>query len=273
MDTKFECEVSTQERSWGRTWANLPTEGRLLVKCVGAMAALALLAYIANFAYFQPAPISAEPSHWGVFGDFLGGILNPVVAVCTLIGVWTAVKLQREELEKVNETVEKQNKLIQAQNTDAMFFRYLSVYSHCLAGIKLTSGPQGDPNPSIFSGADAIWKVLKHFPAVTEQPEQIDWTPIDSDDYLRNSFFGWGATVSAVVALAQFVDRLEAESKASYANLLSLSIESTVWRIVYFHYVRGLSPEIARLVSELDLMRHHTHGRAKESMKVVFSRA
>jgi uncharacterized membrane protein len=41
--------------------------------------------------------ISKNPSDWGVFGDFFGGILNPLIAIAALITLIRAVKLQKSE--------------------------------------------------------------------------------------------------------------------------------------------------------------------------------
>lgn len=42
--------------------------------------------------------LSSSPGDWGVFGDFFGGILNPVVAYAAFTWLTRSVRLQKEEL-------------------------------------------------------------------------------------------------------------------------------------------------------------------------------
>lgn len=42
--------------------------------------------------------LSSGPGDWGVFGDFFGGILNPVVAYAAFTWLTRSVRLQKEEL-------------------------------------------------------------------------------------------------------------------------------------------------------------------------------
>ena len=48
----------------------------------GVLSLAAIVAYVANF---SGAEISRDPAHWGVFGDYLGGVLNPLLALITLL--------------------------------------------------------------------------------------------------------------------------------------------------------------------------------------------
>jgi hypothetical protein len=43
-------------------------------------------------------PLSANASTWGQFGDYFGGVLNPVVGLAALIALLWTLKLQRKEL-------------------------------------------------------------------------------------------------------------------------------------------------------------------------------
>jgi uncharacterized membrane protein len=46
-------------------------------------------------------PLSVSPTHWGAFGDYVGGILNPIIAFTALCWLVISVRIQKEEL---NET-------------------------------------------------------------------------------------------------------------------------------------------------------------------------
>lgn len=42
--------------------------------------------------------ISDDPTRWAEFGDYLGGVLNPFLAFCSLVALLYTINLQREEL-------------------------------------------------------------------------------------------------------------------------------------------------------------------------------
>lgn len=77
--------------------------------------------------------VSVENGDWGTFGDFFGGVLNPVIASFALYWLITSVKLQIQEFKKTNEalattvaTAQKQQNQISIQNFENLFFQLLS---------------------------------------------------------------------------------------------------------------------------------------------------
>lgn len=67
-------------------------------------------------AAFKSASISEHPEHWGQFGDYIGGILNPLVAFAALTLLAISVQLQRTELaatrNELSATAESQKKQV-----------------------------------------------------------------------------------------------------------------------------------------------------------------
>ncbi|WP_396587752.1 hypothetical protein [Bermanella sp. R86510] len=60
----------------------MSTKNKRLIVTVTAIALVVVTAYILMF---WGTPISKDPSYWGAFGDYLGGILNPIIAFASLI--------------------------------------------------------------------------------------------------------------------------------------------------------------------------------------------
>lgn len=123
---------------------------KIYIKFVPAVASLFLAAILAfyvlprtNFA------ITTDPSYWGAFGDYVGGILNPLFGIFTLIGLALSIYLQneilevqkqeladtREELKRSTEALVIQNKTMLAQNFEGTFFQMLRRQSELLAAI------------------------------------------------------------------------------------------------------------------------------------------
>lgn len=134
---------------------------------------LAPLAYFLNFGHMK---ISDDPEIWGVFGDFIGGILNPLLSFSAFVGVLITIYLQRaqliqtqsqltmtkEELEltrvELKRSADAQNQQIDSvniQNFEATFFNLLNRFETQVAHIirvYLEEEVKNDKNvPSAFT--------------------------------------------------------------------------------------------------------------------------
>ncbi|GGB77634.1 hypothetical protein GCM10011607_42230 [Shewanella inventionis] len=120
--------------------------------------------------------ISDKPENWGVFGDFIGGILNPFLSFSAFIGVLLTVLLQRNQLQQsqsqlamTREELEltrvelkrsadaqaQQIDSVNIQNFEATFFKLLDRFESQIAHIirvHLEEDVKNDSNvPSSFS--------------------------------------------------------------------------------------------------------------------------
>jgi hypothetical protein len=84
-----------------------------LVLCLVLMV---LFFYWFWFSYFKSNVLSGASEAWGQFGDFIGGVFNPLVAYLALYWLTRSIRLQREELlearKALQETSESQAKQV-----------------------------------------------------------------------------------------------------------------------------------------------------------------
>jgi len=68
------------------------------IRWLAAVAGLSAGAAVAVYAaFFGGMPIVADPRPWGLFGDFLGGLLTPLLGLLLLVGLlWALEQLRRE---------------------------------------------------------------------------------------------------------------------------------------------------------------------------------
>ncbi|WP_306603895.1 hypothetical protein [Azonexus sp.] len=85
-------------------------------KGLTAIGAALVFAYFLYFALYQNLPAATDAGEWGAFGDFVGGLLNPIVAFAAFYWLTQSVKLQRRELsetrEELKKTTEAQTELV-----------------------------------------------------------------------------------------------------------------------------------------------------------------
>lgn len=56
------------------------------------------MAYVVWFFFINDIPLSTDSSVWGSFGDFIGGILNPMIALLAFYWLTQSVLIQKTEL-------------------------------------------------------------------------------------------------------------------------------------------------------------------------------
>ncbi|MAS87833.1 MAG: hypothetical protein CMH30_07670 [Micavibrio sp.] len=92
--------------------------------------ALIILLSVFTFSVF------IQPSTWGPYGDFIGGLLNPLLTFLTFIGLLITIILQQTELKEARKefsrsanALDNQNTYIQKQIFESTFFQMLSLHN------------------------------------------------------------------------------------------------------------------------------------------------
>jgi hypothetical protein len=139
-----------------------------------ATAAAALFTVILVFVLrFFTTSVSEDISHWGQFGDYIGGLMNPVIAILTLIGVWTGVSIQRKELKETKDTLQRQLDI-------DILFRQLQLHQSLVENLEFNN----EKGRKIFKHlSDAIWhrgtKSSTVEAAIALTFRHLDWTSLN----------------------------------------------------------------------------------------------
>ncbi len=59
---------------------------------------LVILAYVGKLWFLSGGRLANDPEVWGQFGDYVGGLLNPLIAFLAFYWLTQSVILQKEEL-------------------------------------------------------------------------------------------------------------------------------------------------------------------------------
>ncbi|UJB19234.1 MULTISPECIES: hypothetical protein [Lysobacter] len=70
-----------------------------------ALIVLVVAVYLIWFGVFNPGGMSPDPAVWGQFGDYVGGILNPLIAFLAFYWLTKSVLLQRQELQETKDAL------------------------------------------------------------------------------------------------------------------------------------------------------------------------
>jgi hypothetical protein len=65
---------------------------------------------------FKSVPWNERPDAWGQFGDYIGGLLNPLVSLFTLMVAVAVWRLQKKELEETRKVLQRQAEHLDQSN-------------------------------------------------------------------------------------------------------------------------------------------------------------
>ena len=109
-------------------------------------------------AVFHELPINENPGSWGTFGDFVGGLLNPLVSIFTLLVALQVWQLQRDELRLTRAELSKQSETSDAQRKEQRFFDCMAMYQRIVDSQTSSStiGVTTKANVTQYYGKDAL---------------------------------------------------------------------------------------------------------------------
>ncbi|OAE52867.1 hypothetical protein A7J71_18025 [Achromobacter insolitus] len=121
------------------------------IKLVAATITLPFLAAVAAFSVYRyhfDGPFSTATSTWGEFGDFIGGVVNPVAGLVTIILLVLTLRSQQDELEE-------QRTQIARQGFEQTFFTWLAAYSDAVSSLEI------ERSGKWLTGVHALGKMIK----------------------------------------------------------------------------------------------------------------
>ena len=75
-----------------------------------SLIALIPTVYLVWFYFINNLPLSTDSSIWGTFGDFIGGILNPLIALLAFYWLTQSVLIQKTELSETQKVLKETEK-------------------------------------------------------------------------------------------------------------------------------------------------------------------
>ena len=122
--------------------ANIKKYGLLSFLIIVFVFLMLCSAYYLRFGKILNLPLTTDPTDWGSFGDYIGGILNPFIALFAFYWLTSSIRTQVKELTDSREQFEnisnKQQEQIATQNFENLFFQLLNTkqkeIEHILVG-------------------------------------------------------------------------------------------------------------------------------------------
>lgn len=91
-----------------------------------AIIALVVASYVINFYFLLGYGVSQETSTWAEFGDFFGGVLNPVLSFLALVLLIKSLSLQNEANASLRKELNNNEKTEKLKSFESLFFNMIS---------------------------------------------------------------------------------------------------------------------------------------------------
>lgn len=184
---------SDDERSQSEdSFLLMKEERRLLELGLGIALTLILMILVAGAVVVQLSPQLPEAirgiKKLGEVGDFVGGVLNPVIALLALTALFRSIQIQRRELRETKEALQEQTRTHNKQRLEDTFFQLMSLRASAVSSIEWS-----DPSGTTRQGRSALKLILEdvqniaqgHTPADVEEDLQHWQVPPNAPDVAK----------------------------------------------------------------------------------------
>lgn len=214
----------------------------------------------------------------GVFGDFFGGVLNPILTFLTLFGLITTIVIQRQELRLARFEYEKTADALGTQAVETTFFNILDLHHKIVDNIKVDLDEIGDrgfaeravdeivasvakfSRRTVFEGRVAFEEILEFISHKAESPDEVlqRYRIIQTQNnhvlghYFRNLY----QALKVIDGYSE--DVISKEQKRKYASILRAQLSTKELALLFINCLEGVcdSGQFKNLLIEYSMLEH-----------------
>ncbi len=121
------------------------------------LAFLVLFSYFAQFYLNLHYPVSDDPEQWGQLGDYIGGVLNPLLSFVSIVLLIRSLSIQVEANKELRAEVEASRKTERLRSFEMQLFNMLDSQKSYFDSFRLSIDVDG--TLARFSGGEAVIKI------------------------------------------------------------------------------------------------------------------
>ncbi|NUU04131.1 putative phage abortive infection protein [Herbaspirillum robiniae] len=230
-------------------------------------AALILVLFLADiWIHFKIPPVTADIAWAGPFGDFFGGVLNPILTFISFIALAFSFTLQRVQVRDAREQAIESKKVSRQQMFETTFFNLLTLHNSSAEQLHLEPdtirypGVKWDPDldevDTVERGRAVFGAVLdimrkqsrtRYTPSHLPEPPIASTPPIPAQIYIyiqhRHNFV-LGHYFRNLFQILSYIDEFAVDDpfkagkkspRRRYANLLRAQLSTNELTLLYFN--------------------------------------
>jgi len=212
------------------------------VAALGAFVVIGL--YIFNF---RSTPFSAEVGDWGAFGDYIGGILNPLFGFLGLLALLLTIKLQSQELrlsrlemEATRKELEGSKEAHDKQNFETSFFNMLKAHRDVTTQMTLSS--IRSVNEWLF---DSFEYAADRSTLSLSIKGCLEGSGIEISHYFKS-----------LETLLKYIDRSDSQNKPFYSELVEAQLSNPELLMIFYYGLQTEMLTFKTLVERNNLLKN-----------------
>ncbi|WP_189459242.1 putative phage abortive infection protein [Jeongeupia chitinilytica] len=213
--------------------------------------------------------LTRDQDKWGQFGDFVGGVLNPIFSLMALIALLATfdlqvreLKLSAKELKNSADALAAQNATMERQNQEASFFNLLGVLAKVVDGLSYKEsslmGVVSSKSAIKYSGREAFHPLCNLWLMDLLRAHRRGDFDVDIakemlvEKYFDSIEFRLGHYFQVVLSLVRFVDR--SNDKSYFSEIIAAHLTIYEMELIHYYCLLGLSDELRDLVEKYELI-------------------
>ena len=215
-------------------------------------------------------------SRFGQFGDFMGGILNPIFMFLTLIALIITIVLQRKELKLARKEYSKTSIALNTQAIENTFFNTINLHHRIVENlnvkfsdlkvkfitddIRISINHYGmkDPFDGEFSGIKVFDEIITRIFKNAKSPKDtIKYYEILQNDYsyILGHYF---RNLYQALKLIDKNDYLKKEEKKKYTSILRAQLSSNELSLLFLNCLNNMNDrgEFKKLLIKYKIFEH-----------------
>lgn len=218
--------------------------------------AIALFVLVAK-QYFDifPWPIPSDTGKWGEFGDYVGGVLNPILSFFALIALLFTIRIQVKELKISTRELRKSAEAFEQQNFESTFFQLLRRVGWLAEATKMGN----------VTGREALkWIFLEHlkkeyYEPISKKSGNTADAAIKAYELLYQRHHDvLGHYFRTLYHLFTFVDksRLTKQDKETYANIARAQLSTYELCLLFYNGASIHGAGFKSLIEKYGVLKH-----------------
>lgn len=212
--------------------------------------------------------ISADPNNWGLFGDFIGGSLNPILAFLGLIALLITIRLQSKELvdastelKKSTKAMEEQSASLEKQNFESTFFQLMRLHNDIVSDLDLRKTKSHNV---IHKGRDCFKTWLRMYEheyrgsihLFTDKSQYLGIIRKSYDDFYRDYESDIGHYFRNLYRIIKYIDESEVSNKYFYTGLIRAQLSTIEQALLFYNGLSSYGTEFKHFIERYNLLEH-----------------
>ena len=233
---------------WQRTETS---ESYPAVYCAIAMAVVAGGFYVFQFGWVP----SVNHTRWGEFGDYIGGVLNPGLALIAIVILLrtlhlqrTEFQLQRIELTKSVKVLAEQAESLRVQNFERAFFEMIRLHHSIVNDLELRK--DGDVT---VSGRDCFRTFCARFDnslKANQASSPLKEVVLAYDDFHKENQSKVGHYFRNLYRIMRFINEADVTRKRRYTGILRAQLSSYELSLMFHGTLHPVGKRLRPLVEK-----------------------